>query len=141
MRLAMLSTVAAIFIGCATTPPPPTAAPPAADCAGEWQPTPGNPPLPDTLDKSQIVAGMSSVNACVRACVGAPEKRHWYSDKTTMVVTVEVTIASSGQPRTRVVSRAVPPAMSECIVAAVNRASFPPFTGQPMSFTYPYLVR
>ena len=86
---------------------------------------------------------MASVKACVEACA-PPEKRHWYSDTTPATarfsVKVTVTIAKTGQPIAQVVSRNIPQPLSDCIAAAVEKASFPPFTGKPMVFVYPYLI-
>ena len=146
MRLPMLSTIAATCLGCATTnsappaPPPPTA----IACASEWHAQPaGAAPPPEALDKNAIVAGMGSVQPCVRACVvPSPERHHWYSDRTSAnFLSVAVTIAKTGQPSAQLLTKDIPKPVSDCIVAAVNKASFPPFTGAPMSFVYPYLIR
>lgn len=90
---------------------------------------------------------MGSVQPCVRACVApAPETHHWYSDTTSAngparFLSVAVTIAKAGQPSAQLLTKDIPKPVSDCVVAAVNTASFPPFTGAPMSFVYPYLIR
>lgn len=141
MRIAPLATLVATFLGCAATTPPPLAPPPPPpQCAGEWRALPTGDTAPiDALDKNMIVAGMKSVAPCVQACV-PPPPRHWYSSPQTFVFNVAVTIAGSGQPSAHVVSRDIPPALGGCFEAAVNKASFPPFTGPPMSIVYPYVL-
>lgn len=140
MRHLLIPTLAATFIGCLSTTSAPSAAPtPRPECGGAWQPQPAAAtPLRDMLDKRDIVTGMGGVNACVQACAVPPE--HWYSSRG-MVVPVAVTIAPTGQPSARVVSSNIAQPIRDCIVAAVNRASFPPFSGAPISFVYPYLMR
>jgi predicted Zn finger-like uncharacterized protein len=90
--------------------------------------------LPDQLEKSQIVQGMSSVKGKVGSC--------YDQFKVPGMASVNVTIQKSGSISNASVggSFAGTPTGS-CVEKAVKGAHFPKFKGSAMSLTYPFMLR
>lgn len=89
---------------------------------------------PRTLSRSQIVGGMRSVKPGVQAC--------YDRYKVPGLANVQVKIGNSGRvdyARTRGLFKNNP--TGRCVEAAVERARFPLFTGEPITITYPYILR
>jgi hypothetical protein len=118
--------IVAMLVGCATTPVTAPTLP--ANCVGTWRPTAGTPVY--HLDPAAIVAGMTAVAPCVRACLTEPGL--W---------NVTVTIGQSGQlTNVHVLSPQTSGPIVDCIVATVSMASFPPSSGAPISLVYPFVA-
>jgi predicted Zn finger-like uncharacterized protein len=104
----------------------PAASAPAASSGGE--------DLPDQLDKSAIVAGMSKVKGKVAAC--------YDQYKVPGLANVSVTIAKSGSIQSASVSGAFAGTPTgACVEKAVKTATFSKFKGSPMTLTYPFMLR
>lgn len=111
-------------------PPPVRYSQRGAEASGDEDP--GAPP--QTLSRSQIVDGMRSVKPGVQACY----ERY----KVPGLATVQVMIGKSGRvdlARTRGLFSDTP--TGQCVAAAVERARFPRFTGEPITITYPFVLR
>ncbi len=90
--------------------------------------------LPDTLDKGQIVSGMSKVKGRVQGCFD--------QYKVPGTASVAITIANSGRVSSaNVTGQFAGTPTGECVAKAVKTAGFTRFKGSPMSFVYPYLLR
>jgi len=100
----------------------------AADTGG------GDDSLPEQLEKSQIVGGMSGVKGKVGSC--------YDQYKVPGMASVNVTIGKSGSVSSATVggSFAGTPT-GACVEKAVKSAHFPKFKGAPMSLTYPFMLR
>jgi hypothetical protein len=129
VRSLLILIAAAALLACGSTQPaqtatsqpiPPTDAPP----------TDG--PPPEQLDKAAIVAGMSRIAPRVRACFD--------QYRVIGVWTATLTIVNSGQvSKVHVAGPHLETA--NCIGNAVAGAIFPPFTGAPLTISYPYVIR
>jgi predicted Zn finger-like uncharacterized protein len=90
--------------------------------------------LPDTLDKGQIVSGMSKVKGRVQGCFD--------QFKVPGTANVAITISNSGRvSAANVTGQFAGTPTGECVAKAVKTAGFSRFKGSPMSFVYPYLLR
>ena len=90
--------------------------------------------LPDSLDKGQIVSGMSKVKGRVQGCFD--------QYKVPGTASVAITISPSGRvSAANVTGQFAGTPTGECVAKAVKTAGFTRFKGAPMSFVYPYLLR
>jgi hypothetical protein len=111
-------------------PPPVRYSQRGAEVFGEDDP--GSPPR--TLSRSQIMDGMRSVKPTVQACY----ERY----KVPGLANVQVKIGNGGRvekARTRGLFSDTP--TGQCVAAAVRGARFPRFTGEPITITYPFILR
>ena len=86
------------------------------------------------LDQTAIDVAMERVRPIVSACVvGGRRNETW---------NVRVTIGPDGHPTdVRVDNEQPDPQMAACLEGAISGAVFPPFSGPPMTVSYPYFVR
>ncbi|HEX4462986.1 MAG TPA: GYF domain-containing protein [Polyangia bacterium] len=90
--------------------------------------------LPETLDKSQIVSGMSKVKGRVQGCFD--------QYKVPGMATVAITIGTSGRVSSaNVTGQFAGTPTGDCVAKAVKSAGFSRFKGSPISFVYPYQLR
>jgi hypothetical protein len=111
-------------------PPPARYSQRGAEASGAEDP---NAP-PRTLSRSQIVDGMRSVKPGVQAC--------YDRYKVAGLASVQVRIGNSGRvdyARVRGLFKDTP--TGRCVAAAVRGARFPRFTGEPITITYPFILR
>ena len=87
------------------------------------------------LDNASIDVGMERVRGMAAGCVA---QGHGGNDWI-----VRLTIRSDGHPsEVHVDSTETPdPMVSTCLEDVITQAVFPPFSGPPMTVTYPYSVR
>ena len=90
--------------------------------------------LPDQLDKSAIVAGMSRVKPRVIGCFD--------QFKVPGTANVAITINGGGRVSTaNVTGQFAGTPTGECVAKAAKSASFPKFKGAAQSIVYPYILR
>ena len=90
--------------------------------------------VPDRLDPLALQQGMRPVNARVQEC-----HEHF---KVPGMVMVIVTIAPSGHVSSAtVIERFAGTATGQCVANMVREATFAPFTGPPVTLTYPFVLR
>jgi hypothetical protein len=94
----------------------------------------GGADLPDSLGRSEVVAGMGKVKARVIAC--------YDQYKVPGVANVALTIANSGKVQSaNVTGTFAGTPTGDCVAKAVKGASFPPWRGAAMTINYPYMLR
>jgi predicted Zn finger-like uncharacterized protein len=90
--------------------------------------------LPDQLDKGAIQGGMAKVKGKVGSC--------YEQFKVPGMANVQVTIGKNGHVSSANVSGSFSGTPTgSCVEKAVKGASFPPFKGAAMTFTYPFILR
>lgn len=90
--------------------------------------------LPEQLDKSAIISGMSKIKGKVLGC--------YDQYKSPGQANVSVSIARSGKVSSATVTGAFDGTPTgSCIERAVKTASFPPFKGATQTITYPFVLR
>jgi hypothetical protein len=86
------------------------------------------------LDKAAIVYGMGAVKGAVLACFD--------EYRVPGMATATLTIERSGHvSRVGITGQFAGTPTGECVERAVHAASFPPFTGEPQTINYPYILR
>jgi hypothetical protein len=115
-------------------PAPPVASPPAAQTIAPARAAPRahaarrSPPLPQQLDRAQVVAALASVRPAVVACFGA----------TRGTATARITVLGrTGQITTAQIS-GQGGAIGSCIAREVRRARFPRFADASLVISYPF---
>ena len=102
---------------------------PVSPCGARGEaPSPGG--APETPDRGTVRSVLSGLSSSVRSCGTG-------SGGTAMVTIV---FANSGRVTQATVNGIPPGPAVSCIVAAVRRASLPPFTRATFSVTYPYPI-
>jgi predicted Zn finger-like uncharacterized protein len=99
---------------------------------GEQQAAPAE-DLPETLSRSQIQSGMSGIRPRVQACNA--------QYRVPGTVTVALTISRAGRIQTaNVTGRFAGTPTGQCVEKAVKSATFPKFSGAPVSIDYPFVM-
>jgi hypothetical protein len=112
-----------LLAGCASTQPAqPAQRPPQRD--------PSEPRV--QLDKGDIVAGMNRIKPSVGACYDRFHQPGVFSVAMTVVGSGKVAHANVSGPDGKT---------ADCIAFAAGSATFPPFTGEALSFVYPFVFR
>jgi TonB family protein len=85
--------------------------------------------LPFELDKTMITTGLAKAKAAVIRC----GEQHPAQG----IVKIALVVGGDGQISSATVAESPDPALGECVVAAVNKVSFPK-TENGKTFTYPF---
>jgi hypothetical protein len=86
-----------------------------------------------TLDNTAVDVGMERVRPIVTSCLGP--------GRTGTTWNVRLTIRNDGHPTdVRVESETEDPTIAACLEGAISGAVFPPFSGPPVTVTYPFYV-
>lgn len=102
--------------------------------AGGRDPHPSVKTIPKTLSRDQIRAGLGKVRAQVQHCTAQNRQPGLYK--------IKITIEATGKVSAARIHRDAPSlSVATCIQGVVRTATFPPFSGAPITFVYPYALR